>query len=470
MDEVPPSQPRHLSALSCSVAHLVIGLYFLLYRTVHMRTEVTGCPKVCVFCTDLCRRLTKVCAPTTNFGCVSVPYSYFGTTRYTVLIACAVKYGNRAFPGRPLAFDAVLSRPSGRRAACDLATLTLCATACVCSRLSTIVGSAVTPWERLAETKDVRHCWPLSARETLVHLRVVARLLRPFSLQPPAVAPQKLRCPWDPASACASQQLHRGRYSAVACTAVDDSAGARIHRIDLSARERAWLRWFGRFQDGQLLLETVRVGAAPCDALHLHDVGTGDCVACALQLANGPPLVHVTSASEGDAQRLCRAVDEFRHRCRLVRRLTVVDASREPVQRLQHFLRQLPTSVCRKVEALGVDGLPGDALRMMESDGSLPAVLVVEQARPKVSIGHAMDVMGSLVRQLVRYDNAVCDSSATAPRRSGETAVRAPGRRVHHVILVAAGRAATETLERAACSIAFKSHLALPRPEPAKGL
>ena len=39
-----------------------------------------------------------------------------------------------------------------------------------------------------------------------------------------------------------------------------------------------------------------------------------------------------------------------------------------------------------------------------------------------------------------------------------------PGRRVQHVAFLASGRSAAETLERAVCSIVFKSHLAMPRP------
>jgi hypothetical protein len=67
-----------------------------------------------------------------------------------------------------------------------------------------------------------------------------------------------------------------------------------------------------------------------------------------------------------------------------------------------------------------------------------------------------MDVVGSLVRQLVRHD-AECDEAAQAASpQSGHV------RRVQLVVLVAAGRAATTTLEKAVCSIAFKSHLALP--------
>lgn len=63
--------------------------------------------------------------------------------------------------------------------------------------------------------------------------------------------------------------------------------------------------------------------------------------------------------------------------------------------------------------------------------------------------------LGSLVRQLTTADAAMDAACVGA----------GPGRRVRHVVFLASGRSAAETLERAVCSIAFKSHLAMP-PRP----
>ena len=69
-----------------------------------------------------------------------------------------------------------------------------------------------------------------------------------------------------------------------------------------------------------------------------------------------------------------------------------------------------------------------------------------------------MDIVGSLVRQLVKYD-ALCDSHAAA----GLVV-----HRVRHVVFVTASRASAETMTKAVCSISFKSHLALaPLPSTA---
>ena len=78
----------------------------------------------------------------------------------------------------------------------------------------------------------------------------------------------------------------------------------------------------------------------------------------------------------------------------------------------------------------------------------MPAVVIAEQARPRVSIGHAMSLVGSLVRQLVALDAA-----------AGSLGV--PAGRIQHLVFVAASRQSAETFEKAICSIAFKSHLAL---------
>ena len=211
--------------------------------------------------------------------------------------------------------------------------------------------------------------------------------------------------------------------------------------------------------------------------MHLHDAATDDCISCALHAADASAdcagALHVCDAGSSGGERLVRAVSEFRHRVRLVRRLTVVDASRESGRRVSIMLRELPASVCRRLETLTIEGCPSDALTSLNKpsatagveDGRaarsasalpLPPVIVAEQARPRVSIGHAMDVVGSLVKQLVSYD-ASCSSDDA--RLADGSASRG---HIQHLVLVAASRASAETLQKAVCSIAFKSHLAMP--------
>jgi hypothetical protein len=88
---------------------------------------------------------------------------------------------------------------------------------------------------------------------------------------------------------------------------------------------------------------------------------------------------------------------------------------------------------------------------------------------PRYEINTRPYYPGSLVRQLTTADAAmddaacVADTDANADADAGADA--GPGRRVRHVVFLASGRSAAETLERAVCSIAFKSHLAMP-PRP----
>jgi hypothetical protein len=88
---------------------------------------------------------------------------------------------------------------------------------------------------------------------------------------------------------------------------------------------------------------------------------------------------------------------------------------------------------------------------------------------PRYEINTRPYNLGSLVRQLTTADAAmddaacVADTDANADADAGADA--GPGRRVRHVVFLASGRSAAETLERAVCSIAFKSHLAMP-PRP----
>ena len=70
---------------------------------------------------------------------------------------------------------------------------TLFALGCTSTRLATYLRDAASLWQSLAAAKCVTACAPLSARETLLHLRVVAKRLRPHALQPPPVAAQPIR-------------------------------------------------------------------------------------------------------------------------------------------------------------------------------------------------------------------------------------------------------------------------------------
>ena len=76
---------------------------------------------------------------------------------------------------------------------------TLFALGCTSMRLATYLRDAASLWQSLAAAKCVTGCAPLSARETLLHLRAVTKRLRPHVLQPPPVATQRLRRFADPA-------------------------------------------------------------------------------------------------------------------------------------------------------------------------------------------------------------------------------------------------------------------------------
>lgn len=69
------------------------------------------------------------------------------------------------------------------------------------------------------------------------------------------------------------------------------------------------------------------------------------------------------------------------------------------------------------------------------------------------------------MRQLTTAD-AATGAACVADDIDGDVDAGAHvGRRVRHVVFLASGRSAAETLERAVCSIAFKSNLAMP-PRP----
>lgn len=328
----------------------------------------------------------------------------------------------------------------------------LIAVACVCKQLSTVLANNDSLWVMAADA--VAPCSPLSARATMLTLRRVGMILKPFVVQPPLLSvPQRVRCAANRTSAGTTMMQH----------------GVE----PLNFREREWLRWYGRMRNGTMHLSFEGSGRV---ALHLHDACTDKCIACVLQegVAHGnqraatPTAAMPLTLASGEEQ-LAEAVREFRHRVGLVSRISVVDGTKDSARRALLLLGGLPRCVCRKLDALTIEGCPDSALTSLiewcgedcpagevagnrrMADG-MPAVVIAEQARLRLSIGHAMCVVGSLVRQLVRLDNDV------ATNRGCENA---PRRTVQHVVLVAAGQKAAETLEKAVRSISFKSHQAL---------
>jgi hypothetical protein len=180
----------------------------------------------------------------------------------------------------------------------------LCALGCTCQQLASLTQRWTEPWMRIAATKGVAR-----DRATLLQLRAASRMLRIYALQPPPSTPQRLRCHWDPASAASAAQPRVGTF-AEGTVAADSVAIAPF-----SAREAAWLAWFGRFHDGRLLLETLPCQSRARHALHLHDSTTDDCMACALPRQGGACLgVARVAIADDSEQRLVRAVGEFRHR------------------------------------------------------------------------------------------------------------------------------------------------------------
>ena len=69
------------------------------------------------------------------------------------------------------------------------------------------------------------------------------------------------------------------------------------------------------------------------------------------------------------------------------------------------------------------------------------------------------------LKDTARDEGAGADADAGTDAGTDAGSDAGPGRRVRHVAFLASGRSAAETLERAVCSIAFKSHLAMP-PRP----
>ena len=80
-------------------------------------------------------------------------------------------------------------------------------------------------------------------------------------------------------------------------TDVAGVAGAFLIHNALTPRECEWLTFFNRFAEGMLHLD-VAWPSAPL--LHLHDVATGECIACAKLDANaGAPAAAEHAAESG---------------------------------------------------------------------------------------------------------------------------------------------------------------------------
>ena len=353
----------------------------------------------------------------------------------------------------------------------------LCAIASSCRRCMVLASSTEALWVACAGVRGVRtRPTSISWREVVIGLRRAQQAVRPHAVLPPLGTPlgtARRRC------AAVSQQQG-------AC-----SAHPWHQRIQpLSAREKQWLSWYGLYHTSVLHVESCRVGDRPGTALHAHDPSTDACLGCLIyqdapfksgRSAPGPVVcqsVTPPSACGGDGTRLSRALDEFRHRASLVGKVSVCDASKESGRRAVALLNALPPALCRRLDSMSIEGCPPDALTALanqldtaclppSSQGvaaaaapataapataapaaaaapRLPAVLIVDQWRPKVSIGHAMDIIGSVLAQVARHAEA---NEAT---------------RIHHVVVVAASSRSADTLAKAVRSIGFKSHLVLP--------
>ena len=141
----------------------------------------------------------------------------------------------------------------------------LCSLSSTCRLLASLARGAEAPWMRAAASHGINQPLPqLSWKETVVGLRWARFALRDFAVHPPASgAAHTLRC-------SATQQC-------IASTPATQMAPL------ISGRDKQWISWFGRFNDGMLHVEPCRIGGRSCTALHLHDTGTGKCAACVIQ-------------------------------------------------------------------------------------------------------------------------------------------------------------------------------------------
>ena len=158
------------------------------------------------------------------------------------------------------------------------------------------------------------------------------------------------------------------------------------------------------------------------------------------------------------------AVNEFRHRLAVVRRLYVLSESSERDRRTRTRLDGCRGVVLHLRSAAALDSWlgalyasppsPSQSVHRdstMQRGCSVPSVVTLQCDEAllrggRLSIAGAMEVVGRLVRLLVDSDAAV-----------GEGAVRA-------VAFLASTAKAHSTFEKACRSIALKSHLALQRP------
>ena len=338
----------------------------------------------------------------------------------------------------------------------------LCTLACVCACFLSVLGGGESDslWAIAARSARVGRAEGLSWRRVLLEVSHVRMLLLPHTMQPPSppsvVPPRKSRCQRDSTSAFSVLKMRaQDKGSSMSPKVAPDALQP------FALTERAWLAWFSRVSDGTLLLEEYRNGRPAAvsrgqnsQCVHLHNAD-GDCIACALQPDDGSPLGFPAGATLEGQRRLLRAVSEYRHRLRIVRRLYVLSEAVERDRRTRACLEIMHASVVvhlRSVQQLNegiAKALPRmhPSAREREAPARIPSVLIVQcddalLRGGRLSIAGAMELVGHIVRALVMTDAA----------EEG---------RIHAVIFNTPSAKAFSTFEKAVRSIAFKSQLAL---------
>tara|TARA_B110001452_G_scaffold121646_1_gene100912 strand:- start:54 stop:1289 length:1236 start_codon:yes stop_codon:yes gene_type:complete len=328
----------------------------------------------------------------------------------------------------------------------------LCALAAACRATAAAVSADM--WRTAAEHALLYSYDEIGGRETVLAHRTAEAALRPFHTKAPSLSsPRKLRCP------CQAPEV--------------ETFGGTFGVTPFSPQEVAWMSWFGRMEEGTLHLEHARGGRL---VLHVHAHDSSECLACALLNAGsaaGPPSPNPSRDRRlgglqwygASQQRLLRVVTEFRHRVRIVKRMSVVDASTPSGKHALALLGKLPKCFCRRIEPPRIGAVDGSShfSSILEADLA-PAVVVVDVASSKLSVGRAMDIVGLLSRMMISHDRVAAreqaDGRPVEPWLEGAGA--GPGvPRLHRVVFAASSPSAASTLEKAVCSICFKSNLAL---------
>ena len=318
---------------------------------------------------------------------------------------------------------------------------------------ATATGASGELWKRAAEIARIHSYDEIGCRETLLaHLKAEATL-KPFQTKAPSLSsPRKLRCP------CHASEI--------------ETFGGTFGVAPFTPQEVAWMAWFGRMEEGTLHLEHARGGRV---VLHVHAHDSSDCLGCALMAAGsaaGPPSQNPSRDRRlaelqwhGAAQqRLLRVVTEFRHRVRIVRRMSVLDASTQAGKHALALLDRLPKCFCRHIEPSRSSAVAERFFASTFEPDLAPSVVVVDVASSKLSVGRAMDIVGLVTRMVLCHDGVAATEQADG--RMGEHWLDGAGAghawpRVHRVVFAAPSSSAASTLEKAVCSICFKSNLAL---------